>query len=81
MDLVRRPLINSLRKDLVYDTEQERWGGEKQLKEALDMDARIAHNYDSNVFRPDEGRPTDASNPSSYLLPYWFARYNGLIEE
>lgn len=81
MDLVRRPLINSLRKDLVYDTEQERWGGEKQLKEALDMDARIAHNYDSNVFRPDEGKPTDASNPSSYLLPYWFARYNGLIEE
>ena len=81
VDLVRRPLINSLRKDLVYDTEQERWGGGKQLKEALDMDARIAHNYDSNVFRPDEGNPTDASNPSSYLLPYWFARYNGLIEE
>ena len=81
MDLVRRPIINSLRKDLVYDTEQERWGGGKQLKEALDMDARIVHNYDSNVFRPDEGNATVASNPSSYLLPYWFARYNGLIEE
>lgn len=81
MDLVRRPMINSLRKDLVYDTEQERWGGGKQLKEALDMDARIVYNYDSNPFIPDEGDGTVASPPSVYLLPYWFGRYYGIIEE
>lgn len=81
MDLVRRPMINSLRKDLVYDTEQERWGGGKQLKEALDMDARIVYNYDSNPFIPDEGNGTVASPPSVYLLPYWFGRYYGIIEE
>ena len=72
--------VNNLRSK-VQELRKKVKAGEKQLKEALDMDARIAHNYDSNVFRPDEGRPTDASNPSSYLLPYWFARYNGLIEE
>lgn len=81
MDLVRRPMINSLRKDLVYDTEQERWGGRPQLKEALDMDSRIVYNYDSNPFIPDEGNGTVASPPSVYLLPYWFGRYYGLIEE
>ncbi len=81
IDLVRRPMINSLRKDLVYDTEQERWGGRKQLKEALDMDARIVYNYDSNPFIPDEGNGRVASPPSVYLLPYWFGRYYGIIEE
>ena len=81
MDMVRRPMINSLRKGLVYDTEQERWGGGKQLKEALDMDARIVYNYDSNPFRPDEGNGTVASPPSVYLLPYWFGRYYGIIGE
>ncbi len=81
MDLVRRPMINSLRKGLVYDTEQERWGGRKQLKEALDMDARIVYNYDSNPFIPDEGNGAVASPPSVYLLPYWFGRYYGIIEE
>ena len=74
-------MVNSLRKGLVYDTEQERWGGRKQLKEALDMDARIVYNYDSNPFIPDEGNGTVASPPSVYLLPYWFGRYYGIIGE
>ncbi len=81
LDFVHRPIINSARKGLVYDTEQERWGGSPQLKEALDIDERIVHNYDSNPFRVDEGNGTSAVSPSTYLLPYWFARYYGIIEE
>ncbi len=81
LDMVRRPVINSGRKGLVFDTEQERWGGSPQLKEALDIDERIVHNYDSNPFRLDEGNITSASCPSAYLLPYWLGRYYGLIEE
>ncbi len=81
LDFVRRPLINSNRKGLVYDTEQEKWGGEPQLKEALDMDARIIHYNDSNMFQVDEGDGRCASCPSTYLLPYWFGRYYRLIEE
>ena len=81
IDFVNRPLYNSSRKGLVYDTEQERWGEAPQLKEALDIDARILHNYDSNTFQADEGDATRACCPSAYLLPYWFARYYGIIEE
>lgn len=81
LDFVHRPMFNSSRKGLVYDTEQERWGEAPQLKEALDIDARLVHNYDSNPFRADEGNGRGACSPTPYLLPYWFARYYGLIEE
>ena len=81
LDFVNRPLYNSSRKGLVYDTEQERWGEQPQLKEALDIDARVIHNYDSNPFRADEGNGQRACSPSAYLLPYWFGRYYGIIDE
>lgn len=81
MDFVRRPLYNSSRKGLVYDTEQEHWGYPTQLKEALDIDSRQITNYDSNPFRVDGGNGTNACSPTPFLLPYWFGRYYGLIEE
>ncbi len=81
LDFLNRPLFNSARKGLVFDTEQEKWGESVQLKEALDIDARVVHNYDSNPFRVDEGHGLSACSPTPYLLPYWFARYYGLIEE
>lgn len=81
LDFIRTPIINSKRRGLVYDTEQEKWGGKPQLKEALEIDERIIHYNDSNMFRIDEGNPSVASCPSTYLVPYWFARYHGLIEE
>lgn len=81
MDFVNRPLYNSSRKELVYDTEQEKWGAKPQLKEALDIDSRCLRNYDSNPFRTNDGDITKACCPSAYLLPYWFARYHGILEE
>ncbi|MBR3779892.1 MAG: hypothetical protein IKK63_01660 [Clostridia bacterium] len=81
LDFIRTPIINSKRKGLVFDTEQEKWGESPQLKEALEADERIIHYNDSNMFRVDEGNASVASCPSTYLLPYWFGRYYGLIEE
>lgn len=81
IDFVKRPLFNSSRKGLVYDTEQEKWGEKPQLKEALDIDARNYHNYDSNPFRPDGGDGKSACSPTPFLLPYWMGRYYGIIEE
>ncbi len=81
MDFVSRRLYNSSRKGLVYETEQEKWGEAPQLKEALDIDSRILRYYDSNVFRADDGNETSACCPSAYLLPYWFGRYYGIIED
>ncbi len=81
LDFVERRLFNSSRKDLVYDTEQELWGEEKQLKEALDIDARVIRYCDSNTFQADDGNEGGASSPTTFLLPYWIGRYYGLIEE
>lgn len=81
LDISQRPVVNSGRKGLVFDTEQERWGGSPQLKEALEIDERIIRNYDSNPFRVDDGNGTSSASPSTYLLPYWLGRYYGLIEE
>ena len=81
LDFLNRPLFNSARKGLVYDTEQEKWGEPVQLKEALEIDSRVVHNYDSNPFRVNEGHGLSACSPTPYLLPYWFARYYGIIEE
>ncbi len=81
IDFVERRIFNSSRKDLIYDTEQEKWGESKQLKEALDIDARVIRNCDSNPFQPDDGNEGGAASPTTFLLPYWFGRYYGLIEE
>lgn len=81
LDFVNRPLFNSSRKGLVYDTEQEKWGEASQLKEALDIDARNVHNYDTNPFRADEGHGRSACSPTPFLLPYWLGRYYGVIDE
>ncbi len=81
IDFVERPLYNSCRRGLVYDTEQEKWGEGTQLKEALDMDSIVIRNPDSNCFHPDDGAFGGAASPTIYLLPYWFARYYGIIEE
>ncbi len=72
--------LNNKRKNLVFDTQQEYWGGGRQLKKALPMDERMPHNYDTNPYPASGGRPTVATSPSCYMLPYWFARYYGLID-
>ena len=74
-------MYNSKRKNLVYDTEQEYWGEDPQLTVPLDIDERVPCNYDTNIFQPDCGNSESAPSPSSWLLPYWFGRLFGLIEE
>lgn len=81
LDYINYTMLNSKRKDLVYDTVQEKWGGDKQLLKALAVDERGLSNYDSNPYRVNSGRSGTAQSPSSYLLPYWFGRYYGLIDE
>lgn len=81
LDCIKYYMLNSKRKNLVYDTVQEKWGGEKQLLVPLAVDERAITNYDSNPYLPNAGRPDCAQTPSNYLLPYWFGRYYGLINE
>lgn len=72
-------MYNSCRKDLVYDTEQEMWGGEKQLKNPLSIDERSYIVFSSNPYDVDGGRDDRAVSPANYLLPYWFGRYYNML--
>ena len=81
LDLIDHEIRNSTRKKLVYDTEQEPWGEPPQLKVPLPADERSAGRPDNNHFRADGGNGTTSENASFWLLPYWFARYYGLIKE
>lgn len=81
LDFVNRRILNTNRRDLVFGTEAEQWGGEPQLAAPLDIDERVFGYSDSNFFAPNGGNPATAHCPSCYLLPYWLGRYYGLIEE
>ena len=55
LDLIRWPVYNSYRKDLVWDTEQEEVGVPPQLKYALEYSARVLSHYDGNQLVCDSG--------------------------
>ncbi|MBR4726317.1 MAG: hypothetical protein IK080_00325 [Clostridia bacterium] len=80
-DLVSCDLHNSARKDLEYDETPLAWGGERQMKTALRWDARQLTSYSSNPYRVDATARGNAMSPYIFLLPYWFGRYYGLIDE
>lgn len=80
LDLVNRIMINSNRKGLVYDTEQEKWGGGKQLIKPLEIDERSYTSYSDNPYFADSGNGRRAIYINNYLLPYWYARYYKLID-
>ena len=80
-DFSNRRVLNSKRRNLVYDTEQARWGEDPQLFYPLDYDEKVCYNYDTNPYRTNWGNGRSTCSPSCYLLPYWFGRYYGLIEE
>lgn len=55
LDLVRWPVYNSYRKDIVWDTEQEESGVPAQLKYPVEYSSRLVVHYDGNPFICDSG--------------------------
>ena len=55
LDLVRWPVFNSYRKDIVWDTEQEEMGVPAQLKYPVEYGSRVLVHYDGNPFVCDSG--------------------------
>ncbi|MBQ3518464.1 MAG: hypothetical protein IJA31_03995 [Clostridia bacterium] len=55
LDLVRWPVFNSYRKDIVWDTEQEAMGIPAQLKYPVEFGSRVLVHYDGNPFVCDAG--------------------------
>ncbi len=81
LDLVQYRSENSKRKDLIYDTEQEEWHEAPQLKIPLPYDERNVHRPDASVFETDTVDRHHSQEGTLFLLPYWFARYYGLLKE
>lgn len=78
MDLIRWNIKNSIRKDLTFLPENFR---RQYTKEVLSPAERPAHRYNANEFTLDggEGGRTELTG-AEYLLPYWMARYLGVIK-
>lgn len=55
LDLIRWPVYNSHRKDIVWDDEQDGMGVPAQLKYALEYSARVLSHYDGNQLVCDSG--------------------------
>ncbi len=55
LDLIRWPMFNSYRKDIVWDDEQEAMGIPAQLKYPVEYSARVLVHYDGNQFVCDSG--------------------------
>ncbi len=55
LDLIRWPVFNSYRTDIVWDDEQEKIGLPKQLKEPVEHYSRYVEHYDANPFVCDSG--------------------------
>ncbi|MBR3588594.1 MAG: hypothetical protein IKL16_03435 [Clostridia bacterium] len=55
LDLIRWPVFNSYRKDIVWDTEQKEMGIPAQLKYPVEYSSRVLVNYDGNQFVCDSG--------------------------
>ena len=81
LDFIQFEMKNGNRKNLEFDMGQEKWGGSTQLKVALDVDERVVCNFDRNPYKLNNGNNVNANNTASFLIPYWFGRYYGLIEE
>ncbi|MCQ2471538.1 MAG: hypothetical protein MJ147_05820 [Clostridia bacterium] len=81
LDLIHYWAENSKRKDLIYDTEQEEWHEECQLKIPLPYDERNVHRPDASVFEIDTVDRRHSQEGTLFLLPYWTARYFGLLKE
>lgn len=55
LDLIRWPVYNSYRKDIIWDTEQEELGVPAQLKYPVEYSARVLVHYDGNQMVCDSG--------------------------
>lgn len=55
LDLIRYPVYNSYRNDLVWDDEQEKCGLPRQLKVPVEQHSRYVAHYDTSPFCCDSG--------------------------
>lgn len=74
------PVRNSIRPDVSWDPDVEKFGEQPHALQALPLSERVADCMCYSPFAMDEHHKDDEfMAPSSWLLAYWFGRYAGLI--
>jgi hypothetical protein len=81
LELVDWPMANSHRADVEVDPVRAQLG-EPHTRRLLPYDERADFRWNHNPYRPDGGGEGRVEyDGAHYLLPYWLARYHGLIAE
>lgn len=82
LDFIRHNVINSKRKELEFVDIPQIYGGGKRLTEPLPYDEKPINKYDGSPFDADcYADGYQALEGTIFMLPYWIARYYGMIEE
>ena len=80
LELIEWPMSNNHRLDLVFVGEPDRFGHRNSISRVLPANERGQSRWNANPFDvSDTGTGTTEMDPGAYLLPYWLARYHGLI--
>ncbi len=81
LDCINYAVYNEIRPDIEKDEAPLEFGGHVQAKDALPADERAYGRLGSNAFSLNGGSNFVFRAPTDWLLPYWMARYYGMIEE
>ena len=81
LDMRTWPVTNSHRLDLVYRRGADRFGVvHNRVYRVLPANERRQHRWNTDPFDvSDGGDGMGESTPDTWLLPYWMARYHGLL--
>lgn len=75
------PVNNIQRLDYILNLETHIMGGEMESLNLLPWDERSMFVWNGDPFNLQEGSGFTEHIPSSWLLPYWMARYHGFITD
>jgi hypothetical protein len=81
LDLRGWTMTNSLRADVTFDLQPDR-SGRRQLTRALPPNETHVAKWNHNPYIPDGGSGGAREEDGAFwLLPYWMARYHGILRE
>src|SRR5439155_24125123 len=79
-EMISCPGRNSHRHDVTLRISQV-GRGRRQIDRVLPMSERRAWRWNGDPFEPDGGGAGMEEDAAAFLLPYWMARYHGIVRE
>ena len=80
LELISWPMTNAHRLDIVYTGQADRFGKKNTANRVIPANERGQGRWNGSPFDvSDSGNPNSEMDPGAWLLPYWLARYHGLL--